>query len=72
VAWATGNLPEPPNNPQIGMAQQRTIMPALQRHTARWRVPETYLGVEMRSSSVKPALSKTCLWDDIAAGLSDG
>jgi electron transfer flavoprotein beta subunit len=29
--WATGNLPEPPNSPQIGMANMRTIMPAIQR-----------------------------------------
>jgi electron transfer flavoprotein beta subunit len=29
--WATGNLPEPPNNPQTGMANMRTIMPALQK-----------------------------------------
>jgi electron transfer flavoprotein beta subunit len=29
--WATGNLPEPRNNPQIGMANMRTIMPALQK-----------------------------------------
>jgi len=29
--WATGNLPEPRNNPQIGMANMRAIMPALQR-----------------------------------------
>lgn len=31
LAWATGNLPEPPNNPQIGMANMRGIMPALQK-----------------------------------------
>ena len=31
AAWATGNLPEPPNNPQIGMVNMRTIMPALQK-----------------------------------------
>jgi len=31
LAWATGNLPEPKNNPQIGMANMRTIMPALQK-----------------------------------------
>jgi electron transfer flavoprotein beta subunit len=31
LAWATGSLPEPPNNPQIGMANMRTIMPALQK-----------------------------------------
>jgi electron transfer flavoprotein beta subunit len=29
--WATGNLPEPRNNPQIGMANMRHIMPALQK-----------------------------------------
>ena len=31
LGWATGNLPEPPNNPQVGMANMRTIMPALQK-----------------------------------------
>ncbi len=34
LGWATGSLPEPPNNPQIGMANMRTIMPALQRAKA--------------------------------------
>ena len=29
--WATGNLPEPPNNPQVGMANMRVLMPALQK-----------------------------------------
>lgn len=31
LAWATGNLPEPPNNPQVGMANMRSVMPALQK-----------------------------------------
>ncbi len=31
LGWATGNLSEPRNNPQIGMANMRTVMPALQR-----------------------------------------
>jgi electron transfer flavoprotein beta subunit len=31
LGWATGNLPEPPNNPQRGMANMRTLMPALQK-----------------------------------------
>jgi len=30
-AWATGKLPEPPNNPQVGMANMRLVMPALQK-----------------------------------------
>ncbi len=34
LGWATGNLPEPPNNPQVGMANMRAIMPALQKAQA--------------------------------------
>ncbi len=29
--WATGNLSEPRNNPQVGMVNMRTVLPALQR-----------------------------------------
>ena len=35
LGWATGNLPEPKNNPQLGMANMRTVMPALQKVQAR-------------------------------------
>ncbi|MBI4664376.1 MAG: electron transfer flavoprotein subunit beta [Verrucomicrobia bacterium] len=31
IGWATGNLPEPKNNPQVGMMNMRTVMPALQK-----------------------------------------
>jgi electron transfer flavoprotein beta subunit len=31
LGWATGNLPEPKNNPQLGMNNVRTLMPALQK-----------------------------------------
>ena len=34
LGWATGNLPEPRNNPQVGMVNMRAIMPALQRANA--------------------------------------
>jgi electron transfer flavoprotein beta subunit len=34
LGWATGHLPEPRNNPQVGMANMRMIMPALQRAKA--------------------------------------
>jgi electron transfer flavoprotein beta subunit len=34
LGWATGSLPEPRNNPQIGMANMRSIMPALQKAKA--------------------------------------
>jgi electron transfer flavoprotein beta subunit len=31
LGWATGNLPEPRNNPMVGMTNMRTVMPALQK-----------------------------------------
>lgn len=31
LAWATGTLPEPANSPQTGMANMRTLMPAIQK-----------------------------------------
>ena len=31
LGWATGNLPEPKNNPQVGIVNMRTVMPALQK-----------------------------------------
>jgi electron transfer flavoprotein beta subunit len=34
LGWATGNLPEPANNPQVGMQNMRAIMPALQKAKA--------------------------------------
>jgi len=34
LGWATGNLPEPKNNPQVGMVNMRGVMPALQRAKA--------------------------------------
>lgn len=34
IGWATGSLPEPPNNPQTGMMNMRGIMPALMKAPA--------------------------------------
>jgi electron transfer flavoprotein beta subunit len=31
LGWATGNLPEPRSNPQVGMGNMRSVMPALQK-----------------------------------------
>jgi electron transfer flavoprotein beta subunit len=31
LGWATGHLPEPKNNPQVGMLNMRAAMPALQK-----------------------------------------
>jgi electron transfer flavoprotein beta subunit len=48
LGWATGNLPEPPNNPQVGMVNMRTIMPALQK-----AVPSTVKVVAEHFASVE-------------------
>ena len=49
LGWATGNLPEPPNNPQIGMLNMRKIMPALQKAQSVSRSQESivYHSVEL-------------------------
>jgi electron transfer flavoprotein beta subunit len=49
LGWATGNLPEPRNNPQVGMVNMRTVMPALQR--AKAAAPAQ---TSLRYQSVKP------------------
>jgi electron transfer flavoprotein beta subunit len=49
LGWATGNLGEPRNNPAIGMANMRTIMPALQRAK-----PSTIPADGLRYLSVAP------------------
>ena len=49
LGWATGNLPEPRNNPQIGMANMRTIMPALQKAK-----PAPAMQSDLRYLSVTP------------------
>ena len=40
LGWATGNLGEARNDPQVGMTNMRAIMPALQRATAASIVPD--------------------------------
>ena len=56
LGWATGNLPEPKNNPQVGMANMRTVMPALQRAGA---APVTIGGIEYVSVAVPKVQRET-------------
>ena len=53
LGWATGNLPEPPNNPQVGMANMRTVMPALQK------AKPAAIGAGGHVPSVTPAHNRT-------------
>lgn len=71
VGWATGNLPEPPNNPQIGMANMRTIMPAL--HKAKPFKPAneglSFSGVALPKQRRDTKIVKDMTPDDIAREL---
>lgn len=63
LAWATGNLPEPPNNPQVGMANMRTIMPSIQKAQP---VQVKAEGTEFKSVEVPKQQRKTQIVKDKA------
>ncbi len=69
VAWSTGELPEPPNNPQVGMQNMRTIMPALQKAQPAAVGAEgvTYAKVEVPQRRRETRIVKDASVDDIAA-----
>lgn len=71
LGWATGNLPEPRNNPQIGMANMRTIMPALQK--AKTAALESnsleYVSVSLPKRQRVTRVEKNMTPDEIAAEL---
>ena len=62
--WATGHLPEPRNNPQVGMANMRTVMPALQRAKS---VPLTAGGLYYLSASQPKQQRQTRVVKDLSA-----
>ena len=63
LGWATGNLPEPANNPQVGMLNMRTAMPALQRAKP---VKITNEGVSFASVSLPKQRRDTKIVKDLA------
>lgn len=71
LGWATGNLPEPRNNPQIGMANMRTIMPALQKAKTATLAANglCYLAATQPKQQRTTRLEKTMTADEIAAEL---
>ena len=66
--WATGNLPEPRNSPQIGMANMKTIMPALQKTkpTALPAEPLKYLSATPPKQQRQTRIIKDMSADQIA------
>ena len=72
LGWATGNLPEPKNNPQIGMTNMRTIMPALQKAKAGTTLPQDavkYLSVTPPKQQRQTRIVKDRPAEEIAAEL---
>ncbi len=63
LGWATGSLPEPTNNPQVGMANMRSIMPALQKAAA---APVGTGGVEFVSVAVPRSQRETRIVKDMS------
>lgn len=69
LGWATGNLPEPRNNPQVGMANMKAIMPALQKaKPAKVGVGDLqYLTVQLPKQQRETRVVKDLTPDAIAA-----
>ena len=69
--WATGNLPEPKNNPQVGMANMRTVMPALQKSkTGSLEQNLTFLSVTPPKQLRQTRVVKDRAADEIATELA--
>jgi electron transfer flavoprotein beta subunit len=68
LGWATGNLPEPPNNPQTGMVNMRTVMPALQRAKPAAPAPGglRYLSVSPPKQQRQTRIVKDLSVDEVA------
>jgi electron transfer flavoprotein beta subunit len=64
LGWATGSLPEPKNNPQVGMTTMRSAMPALQKAAA---VKLNGAGLTFSSVQLPQQLRQTRIVKDAAA-----
>jgi len=71
LGWATGNLAEPHNNPQVGMANMRTIMPALQKAKSVSLASNglSYISVSLPSQQRTTRVVKDLTADEIAHDL---
>jgi len=64
LAWATGSLPEPPNNPQIGMANMRGVMPALAKAQPK---PVGIGGISYEKAEIPAQKRDTRIVKDVSA-----
>jgi electron transfer flavoprotein beta subunit len=78
LAWATGSLAEPPNNPQVGMQNMRAVLPALQKAAAAavGAGDVTYVAVERpqarRETRIVKDVSVEEMAQDIVAWMREG
>src|SRR5664279_2579751 len=61
LGWATGNLPEPKNNPQVGMVNMKVVMPSLQKAKP---TPVTYGSAQFASVTLPRQLRETRIVKD--------
>ena len=68
LGWATGSLPEPKNNPQVGMMNMRAVMPALQKAKPATIGAEgvTFTSVTLPKQLRETRIVKDASADDIA------
>jgi electron transfer flavoprotein beta subunit len=77
LGWATGNLPEPRNNPQIGIANMRNLMPALQKTKPTALVADDlyYISVSLpkqqRTTHVVKDMSPEEIADELVAWIAE-
>ncbi|WP_243363304.1 electron transfer flavoprotein subunit beta/FixA family protein [Fundidesulfovibrio terrae] len=72
VGWATGELSEPPNNPQVGMQNMRLVMPALQKaKPVKIEGGPEYAGVQIPSQKRETRIVKDTPVETIAKEIVD-
>lgn len=73
IGWATGTLPEPPNNPQVGMMNMRGIMPALAKAkpVAVGAEGVSYVKVEVPAQRRETRVEREMSVDQIAQEIVD-
>jgi electron transfer flavoprotein beta subunit len=73
LGWATGELPEPPNNPQVGMQNMRLIMPALQKAKQAKLASEglKFLSVDLPQQKRETRIVKDTPVEEIAREIAD-
>lgn len=64
LGWATGNLPYPKNNPQVGMMNMQKVMPALQKAT---QAEITTGDIDYKSVSIPKQKRETRVEKDMSA-----